>query len=186
MSVRVLVIPEDPTHNGYILKPMVEMVLADAGKPGAKVDLLTNPRLTGYDAAVRAIRNDLATRYGFMDLWLFLPDADRATEPSMQQLEEHLATQDVTLLCCPAKPEVEIYACVGYRNEIEPSWNEVRTHPQMKEAIFDPLLRKHGDPRRPGGGRKLMTQHSIANRRTSYRLCPEVAALRSRIMAAVA
>lgn len=31
MSVRVLVIPEDPTHNGYILKPLVEMVLAEAG-----------------------------------------------------------------------------------------------------------------------------------------------------------
>lgn len=181
MSVRVLVIPEDPTHNGYILKPMVEMVLADVGKPSAKVDLLTSPRLTGYDAAVRAIRNDLASKYRFMDLWLFLPDADRATLPSMQQLEEHLASQDVKLLCCPAKPEVEIYACAGYRDEIELPWNEVRTHPQMKEAIFDPLLRKHGDSRRPGGGRKLMTQRSLANRQRFYSSCPEVAELRDRI-----
>lgn len=31
MSLRVLVIPEDPTHNGYILRPLTEMVLADAG-----------------------------------------------------------------------------------------------------------------------------------------------------------
>ena len=47
MSLRVLVIPEDPTHNGYILKPIAEMILADVGKPNAKVELLTNPRLTG-------------------------------------------------------------------------------------------------------------------------------------------
>ena len=36
MSVQVLVIPEDPTNNGYILKPVVQMVLAEAGKPSAR------------------------------------------------------------------------------------------------------------------------------------------------------
>jgi hypothetical protein len=35
VSFKVLVIPEDPTNNGYILKPLVEAILADAGKPGA-------------------------------------------------------------------------------------------------------------------------------------------------------
>lgn len=185
MSLRVLVIPEDPTHNGYILKPIAEMILADIGKPNAKVELLTNPRLTGYDAAVQAIRNDLAPRYSFMDLWLFFPDADRANEPATRRLEDDLASKDVTLLCCPAMPEVEVYACVGYRDEIEPTWAEVRTHPRMKETIFEPLLRKYGDLRRPGGGRKSMTQHSIANRRGFYELCPEMAQLRDRIKESV-
>lgn len=114
MSFKVLVIPEDPTLNGYILKPMVEAILSDAGKPNAKVQVLTNPRLNGYDEAVAPIRGDLCERYGFWDLWIFIPDADRASDAAMRALEADLATRDVSLLGCPAVPEVEIYACVGH------------------------------------------------------------------------
>ena len=53
MSFRVLVIPEDPTWNGYILKPLAKALLADAEKPAAKVTLLTNPRIRGYDQALK-------------------------------------------------------------------------------------------------------------------------------------
>ncbi|MCY4059531.1 MAG: hypothetical protein OXG44_16195 [Gammaproteobacteria bacterium] len=181
MSVRVLVIPEDPTHNGYILKPLVGMVLADVGKSTAKVTLLTNPRLRGYDQALDAIRNNLASKYGFFDLWLFFPDADRATAASMQALEDDLAQQGVSLLCCSAIPEVEIYACVADRSTVGLSWAEVRTHARMKEEVFAPLLDRHGDPRRPGGGRREMTVRSIANSSLFFALCPEVAELRNRI-----
>ena len=80
MSFRVLVIPEDPTWNGYILTPLTKALLADAGKPKAVVKLLENPRLRGYAHALRAIRDE-----------------------------------SIPLLCCPAQPEVEIYACVGFR-----------------------------------------------------------------------
>lgn len=184
MSVQVLVIPEDPTNNGYILKPVVEMVLAEAGKPAAKARMLVNPRVRGYDHAVRAVRNDLAARYGFMDLWLFLPDADRASAGAMQGLENDLRAQGVTLLCCPAVPEVEVYACVAYRDEIT-SWQEVRAHPRMKEAFFDPLLEKHGDRRQPGGGRRMMIQRSLRSRNAFFQLCPEVADLRDRVRASL-
>ena len=57
MSFKVLVIPEDPTHNGYLLKPLVERILGDTGKPNAKVTVLTNPRFQGYDQASKAIKN---------------------------------------------------------------------------------------------------------------------------------
>ena len=180
MSVQVLVIPEDPTNNGYILKPVVQMVLAEAGKPSARVRVPGNPRVRGYDDAVRVIRQDLASRYGFMDLWLFFPDADRASAGAMQRLEEDLRVQGVTLLCCPAVPEVEVYACVAHRDEIAP-WQEVRDHPRMKESYFDPLLEKHGDPRQPGRGRKEMIERSLASRRAFLQLCPEIAELRDRV-----
>lgn len=104
MSVRVLVIPEDPTHNGYILKPLVEMVLDEVGKPNAKVTLLTNPRLRGYDHAVDAIRNELARQYAFFNLWLFFPDADRANNASIHALETELSSKGVSLLRCAATP----------------------------------------------------------------------------------
>lgn len=107
MSFNVLVIPEDPLQNGHILKPLVQAIMEDAGRPTAKVELLTRPRLRGYDHAVAAIRNELLRPYGFKDLWLFFPDADIASCDAMRALETHVAKEDVTLLCCAAQPETE-------------------------------------------------------------------------------
>ena len=56
MSLRVLVIPEDPTWNGCILTPLATALVVDAGKPNARVKLLENPRVRGYDEALGAIR----------------------------------------------------------------------------------------------------------------------------------
>ena len=99
MSFTVLVIPEDPTLNGHILKPLTKAIVADAGRPAARVTVLTNPRLRGYDQAVRAVRDELTERYGFMDLWLFFPDADKATSDAMQRLEADVGALGASLLC---------------------------------------------------------------------------------------
>lgn len=79
MSTRVLVIPEDPTNNGTILRPLAKAIMAEAGRPAARIHVLTNPRTRGYDSALGAIRGDLDSRYRHMDLWLFFPDADLAS-----------------------------------------------------------------------------------------------------------
>jgi hypothetical protein len=185
MSFKVLVIPEDPTHNGYILKPLVEAILADAGKPNAKVTVLINPRLEGYDHAVKAIRDELPDSYGFWDLWLFMPDGDRAKPEAMAKLEGDLAGHGIKLLCCPAQPEVEIYACVPYRGEIKAGWEAARKDVQFKEDVFAPLLAKHGDNRRAGGGRDLMIGETLKNRSALYQLCPELKHLHDRIAHAI-
>ena len=93
MSFKVLVVPEDHTHNGAILKPLLQALMADAGKPSANVKVLDNPRVQGFDQAVAAIRGELVDRYRWMDLWLFMPDADRARPMAMQALEAALAAQ---------------------------------------------------------------------------------------------
>ena len=185
MSFTVLVIPEDPVLNGHILKPLTKAVMADAGRPAAKVDVLSNPRVRGYDHAVQVIRGELPGRYRFKDLWLFFPDADKATGDGMQDLEAHVAGKGATLLCCAAQPELEIYACAAFRDEIPGSgtWEEARRHPRMKEEIFAPLLASHGDPRRPGAGRDLMIDRSLDNLPLLLRLCPELQSLRDRIAA---
>jgi hypothetical protein len=181
VSFRVLVIPEDPTNNGYILKPLVEALLADAGKPNGRVQILTSPRLKGYDEAVAAIREELPERYGFWDLWIFMPDADRASEAAMQSLETDLAAKNIRLLCCAAQPEVEIYACVAHRGKLGAQWTEVRRHPRMKETFFDPLLASEGDARRAGGGRDQLIAASLRPLRALLQLCPELQTLRDRI-----
>ena len=181
MSFKVLVIPEDPTHNGYLLKPLAEAILAAAGKPAARVVVLSNPKLEGYDHALRAIREELPARYGHWDLWLFFPDADRASPPAMLQLEHDLNAQKVKLLCCAAQPDVEIYACAPFRQEIKGGWDAARQAGKMKEDIFKVLLERHGDNRRAGEGRDLMIAKSLKNLPLLFQLCPELKTLRDRI-----
>ena len=182
MSFKVLVIPEDPTNNGYILKPLVEAILTDAGKPNANVQVLTSPRLNGYEDAVKAIQGDLVERYGYKDLWLFIPDADLATPAAMSAMETKLAEKNINLFCCPAQPEVEIYACVAHRSELGAPWSEVRKSSSMKETFFDPLLASKGDARRAGKGRDQLIAASLTSLNTLYRFCPELAELRNRLV----
>jgi hypothetical protein len=76
VSFNVLVVPEDPTHNGYILRPLVERILQECGKPRARVTVLSSPRAKGYQHAKSLIEEGLLERYAHMNLILFLPDAD--------------------------------------------------------------------------------------------------------------
>ena len=175
MSFRVLVIPEDQTHDHYILQPLVERMLSELGKPNARVTVLPNPKLNGYAHAVSAIRNDLIDRYSHFDLWLFLPDGDRAS--NLQQLETDLAEQGIHLCCCAAQPEVEAWLLAGHRDRLGVPWPEVREHHRMKEDIFEPFLAEHGDSRSPGGGRERLMRETLSNYRGLLSVCPELADL---------
>jgi hypothetical protein len=184
VSFRVLVIPEDPTYNGYILQPIVERMLAELGKPPARVVVLTNPKLNGYPHGVSAIRGGLIDRYGHFDLWLFLPDGDRAS--NLELLETESLQRGVHLFCCAAQPEVEVWLLAGYRNELAIPWGDVRQHPRLKEEVFEPFLRRFGDTRSPGGGRERLTHETLANYRGLLSVCPELAMLEGRLRAFLA
>lgn len=180
MSFRVLIIPEDPTNNGYILKPLVTRVLSEVGKPNAQVQVLVNPRLTGYDHAVQAIEQDLPGRYHFYDLWLFLPDADRAG--GVAALEARMQARSIPLLCCAAQPEVEAWAVAGHREKLEGNWSELRAHPRFKEDVFAPFLVQYGDARAAGAGREKLMRQALANYRGLLAVCPELAELERRLI----
>jgi hypothetical protein len=179
VSFRVLVIPEDPTNNGYILRPLVSRVLAEVGKTNAQTLVLTNPRLTGYDHAVKAIEGDLPERYDFYDLWLFLPDADRAA--GLPALEARMRIRGIPLLCCAAQPEVEAWALAAHREKVNGNWSELRNHPRFKEDVFDPFLAKYGDMRAAGAGREKLMRQALANYRGLLAVCPELADLEQRL-----
>jgi len=181
VSLRVLVIPEDPTYNGYILKPIVEKMLTELGKPNARVTVLTNPKLNGYPHAVSAIRGDLVDRYGHFDLWLFLPDGDRAS--NLAALESELSARNVHLFCCAAQPEVEAWLLAGHRDRLSLAWSDVRQRRRLKEDIFEPFLKESGDNRSPGGGRERLTRETLSNYRGLLSVCPELADLEDRLRA---
>ncbi|MFO1523673.1 MAG: hypothetical protein U1G05_16915 [Kiritimatiellia bacterium] len=104
----------------------------------------------------------------------------------MEQLEAYLHGKGVNLLCCPARPEVEIYACAAYRSEIPEGWNSAREDLRMKENVFEPLLKRYGDSRRAGAGRDLMIESSLRNLPLLLELCPELRTLRDRIASLLA
>ena len=179
MSLQVLVIPEDPTYNGYILRPIVERMLAELGKPNARITVLTSPKLNGYADAVRRIQSDLIDSYRHIKLWLFLPDADRASH--LEALENKLHEQGIDLFCCAAQPEVEAWLLAGYRDKLHLSWSDVRQHTRLKEDVFAPFLEQFGDSRSVGGGRERLTHESLANYRGLLSVCPELETLHNRL-----
>jgi hypothetical protein len=183
VSFRVLVIPEDASLNGYLLRPLVERLLAQCGKPNAEVRLLPNAKQAGYEAAKRRIRNHLWERAPGFDLWLFMPDSDlpdRSKE--FAALETEMAKHRVTLLCCAAVPEVEVWLLAGYARELSLKWAEVRNHSRLNEVIAQPFLDQH-DILSPGQGREILMRRTLRNYRNLLARCPELQDLEMRIKA---
>ena len=99
----------------------------------------------------------------------------------MRRLEADIAERGMSLFCCPAQPEVEIYACAAFREDLDGTWEDARRHRELKEKVFQPLLAEHGDPHRPGRGRELMIEASLRKLPLLFQLCPELKELRDRI-----
>lgn len=184
MSFNILVVPEDPTNNGYILKPLIVRMCAECGRGNAKVEVLENPRTQGYEHAKELIRGTLLERFRHKHLLLFLVDADgRNRRGEFQRLEEEAAAKNVRLLCCAAEQEVEVWLLAGHKQRPGLGWKEIRAEVSVKEHIFEPFLAAHGDPRRAGGGRDLLMQETLGNYKGLLKLCPELAELERRLRA---
>lgn len=181
MSFRVLVIPEDPTYNGYILKPLVERILTECGKPNAKVTVLTNPKADGYEHA-KSLLNEIFQRYRHHNVLLFLPDADgKDRSGEFAHLQEKAFAVGVRLICCAAVQEVEVWLLAGHTARLGKSWADVRADAAVKENVFEPFLREHGDARRAGGGRDLLIQQTLTNYTGLLERCPELKGLQQSI-----
>jgi hypothetical protein len=186
LSFDVLVMPEDPSNNGYILKPLVSRILSACGKPNAKVTVLTNPRAQGYEHAKGLLRGQLFERYRHMNLFLFVPDADgKDRRAELRGLEDEASRQGVRMLCCAAEQEVEVWLLAGYRDRLNAPWQEVRRDVSVKENFFRSFLAAHGNPKAPGGGRDVLMNQALNGYGALLQLCPELADLERRIREAV-
>jgi hypothetical protein len=183
LSFKVLVVPEDPTNNGYILKPLIGKILSRCGKPNARVDVLDDPRVSGYEHAKALLRTQLLEDYRFMDLLLFLPDADgKDRSAEFRSLEEEADRQGARLLCCAAKEEVEVWLLAGHRERLrQQSWQTIRSDTSVKENVFQPFLQEYGNPKAPGEGRDVLMGQTLNGYGALLQLCPELAELERRI-----
>jgi hypothetical protein len=186
VSFRVLAVPEDPTYNGYLLKPLLQKMLAECGRPNASITVLNNPKVQGYEHAKALLSTQIIERYRHFDLLLFLPDADgHDRRPEFDVLERHAVQEGVQLICCAAEQEVETWLLAGYVDRLEQGWPTVRSDRNVKENVFQPFLERHGDPRRVGGGRAELMAKALQGYDGLKARCPELQQLEDRIRTVV-
>lgn len=187
MSFNALIVPEDPTNNGYILDPLIECMLAECGKPHAKVEVLRNPRTQGYEHAKTVLMGEVLDRYRHKNLLLFLPDADgKNRDVEFQNMENVANGLGVPLICCAAQQEVEAWLLSGHLEKLNAPWKIIRADSSLKENAFETFLAQHGDPRRAGGGRDVLMKQTLQNYQGLLQRCPELAELERRIRYATA
>jgi hypothetical protein len=182
MTFKVLIIPEDPTNNGYILKPLIKRIMKECGKQSAQVDVLGNPRFQGYNHAKTLMSESIFERYAHKDLLLFIPDADgkdRSREFAL--LEKEAIVKGAKLLCCAACQEVEAWLLAGNLDKLEKRWSEIRADPSVKENFFADFLSSYGNPKAAGGGREGLMLETLENYRGLLDRSPELKDLQTRL-----
>lgn len=178
--MKVLVIPEDPTLDQYILKPVVNRLFADLGRT-ARIDILSNPRLRGVDQALsQAILASIAETFRMIDLFLVLVDRDGVqgrTAIARAREGEH----PETLFVCLAVEELEIWMLALHRETLRFPWNEIRSEKSLKERFSQPFLRDRAPKLDAGGGRAWAMRELGAGWRGLLQVCPELLDLREQI-----
>jgi len=181
--MKVLIVPEDPTHDQYILKPIVERIFKDLART-ARVEVLFDPHLRGVDQTlsremVREIINDNA----MINLFLIVVDRDcnrcRNEERARDREREH----PDRLIACLAFEEVEVWMLALHPKRIRVPWKSIREDCDPKERYCDPMLDELGRDGPGGGRKKAMRSLTGSNWRGLLKRCPEIALLKRRIAA---
>ncbi len=190
--MNVLIIPEDFRKDQYILKPIVEAMLTEAGKPRANVRVCLDPLLGGIGRALdwEEIKQIL-DRYSMVQMFLLLVDRDgvegrRSSLDSIEARARERLPNSRVLLGENAWQEIEVWVLAGHQLPGEWKWADIRAEVNPKETYFEPFAAKRGVKDQPGGGRKTLAQEAAANYRRVRQLCPEdIQALEGRVRAHV-
>lgn len=178
--MKVLVIPEDPKLDQYVLKPVAEMIFATLGR-SPRVTILFNPRLRGVAQALDAtILAGIIADHPMNDLFLILVDRDgdqSRRERAAAREQEHSGKMLVGL----AIEEIEIWMLAIHRDSLRFPWKEVRSEVQLKERFVTPFLRQRAPKLGPGKGRAWAMEGLGSHWRGVLRCCPELEELQQRI-----
>jgi len=182
--VKVLVIPEDPTYDQYILKPIVERLFRDLAKP-ARVQVLRDPRLGSVSQALNPTTlAQIIDKYPMIDLFLLLIDRDGDQQ---HRPEKAQALEDAfgRLFVCLAIEEVEVWMLALHRDALPAPWLEIRTEMHPKERFAEPFLseyeRRHGPS--VGAGRKGAMRSLGSRWKGMLQVCSELRELKEKIAA---
>ena len=192
MSFSVLVIPEDPTKDQYVLGPIFSALMAAAGKPNAKVRVMTDPSAQGVDQVLDAgFLETVVRRYPMVDLFLLAVDRDGrpGREHSVRHHSEgaraHLRGSASFLGTC-AHQEIEVWCLAGMEDLPRAwRWTDVRAEHHAKEAFYEPYASMRGLSDAPGDGREQLGREAAGRYRSIISRCPELSALEVEVRAAI-
>jgi hypothetical protein len=180
--VKVLVIPEDPSLDQHILKPVVEKIFVDFEK-APRVTVLSKPRLRGVAQALNPdILADIVATYSMNDLFLVLVDRDgdegRATVARAREAE-HAGR----LFVCLAIEEIEVWMLAIHSEALTVGWREIRAEIHPKERFAQPFLQERAPKLDAGQGRAWAMRDLGGQWRGVLRRCPELGQLKQRVEA---
>jgi len=179
--MRVLIIPEDPRLDRYVLEPVVERIFDDLGCK-ARIEVLPDPQITGADHILqKQTVQDILDDHPMIDLFLLLVDRDCNRKNMEERVLERQAEHQEVLIGAVAHQEVEVWALAPHRRALPERWGDVRAHCDPKEAFFDPFIRGRGWLEGVGHGRKRAMRDFGAAWAGVLEVCPEIADLKERI-----
>ncbi len=175
--MKVLIIPEDPTLDQYILKPVVERVLQELGRR-ARVEVLWDPRLRGiHDALDADTVAGIVDDNPMVDLFLLMIDRDCNRFGNQAKALARQSEHPQRLLVCLAIEEVEVWMLALFRDGLTFSWSEVRKECDPKERFALPFLQQRDWSGLIGGGRKRAMRGLGKQWAGLTKVCPEIGAL---------
>lgn len=178
--MKVMVIPEDPTLDRYILKPVMERMFLDLGRR-AHVEVLDNPRLRGVAQALDAatVAQIVASRRMF-DLFCIMVDRDGVAERPLEARAREEEHPD-RLMVCLAVEEVEVWMLAVHREQLAAPWQDIRSERDPKERFAAPFLAAHAPKSSLGGGRVWAMRDLGSKWRGVLAVCPELEELKQRL-----
>lgn len=140
--MKVMIIPEDPVLDGYILKPIVQRLFAELGK-APRIDVLTHPRIRGVAEALSPTQiDDIVETYPMVDLFLVMVDRD-GDENRFAEARGREEQHPDRLFVCLAIEEIEVWMLAAHRDSLGDSWSTIRAEPHPKERFALPFLVPH-------------------------------------------
>jgi len=186
--MNVLVIPEDFRKDQYIVRPLVQRMLAEVGKPNANVRVCFDPLLGGIGEALKWNNiKEILDLYPMVHVFLLLVDRDgvpgrRQSLDSLETRAANVLDESRVLLAENAWQEIEVWAIAGQRLLRGWNWGHIRRDRDPKDNYFDPLATRRGLAQEPGGGRKTLGREAAANyARVRSRCKEDIGALEDRL-----
>lgn len=183
----VMIIPEDPTLDQHILKPVVERIFNDIGR-SANVEVLQDPRMQGIDMALdpEIVQNEVIDIYRWMvDLFVVIVDRDCNQVSNEQRAATLRKRINDPLLVCLAREEVEAWMLYLHRAQLHQHLNagfgDVRDSCSPKEEYAEPLLDTLNWTMTVGKGRKKAMRNLGEHWQGLTSVCDELDALREQI-----
>lgn len=183
MSARLLIILEDPTHDRYIVKPLIERLVAAVGKRRARVHVLIDPRMGGVEQVLnKETRTGILTKYPMIDVFVVVVDRDcvDGREKRLADFSRDVVNKGSRFAGVLAVEEVEVWLLAGFLGQLPAPWLQIRGDCYPKENFFDEFLQNQNLPG-VGGGRAALMKKTLNNLAGLQRRCPEIAELREQL-----